>query len=234
MQIKPFYFLTIILSFLFVMFSYAEASEYEYVDSTNNYSSSGASDDGFDANSADIDYAFSQSIKEDHLKPKKSYHHEPTRKRAYSAIDYDDASDESDSRLPNRISPPGEKFILVDPRVHAWGAYSSNGNLLRSGLATAGARWCRDIDRPCKTKSGVFRIYSLGNYNCISNKYPVGEGGAPMPYCMYFNGGQGLHGSHELAEANISHGCVRISVSDAEWLRFNFSQIGTKVLIRPY
>lgn len=55
-----------------------------------------------------------------------------------------------------------------------------------------------------------------------------------MPYCMFFNGNQALHGSHELAEGNISHGCVRISVDDAYWVRFNFANVGTKVIVMSY
>ena len=136
--------------------------------------------------------------------------------------------------LPATIAGKGERVIVVDPKVHVWGAYSADGKLLRSGLATAGSSWCEDLGRPCRTSSGVFRISSLGSENCRSKKFPIGEGGAPMPYCMYFNGGQGIHGSHELAYANISHGCVRVSVSDARWLRFNFSHINTKVIIKPY
>lgn len=138
------------------------------------------------------------------------------------------------SRLPKQIET-NEKTIVIDPHVHAWGAYSAQGKLIRAGLATAGAKWCEDIGRPCRTKTGVFRIQSLGDSDCISNKFPVDEGGgAPMPYCMYFNGGQALHGSHELAEANLSHGCVRIHVQDAQWLRFEFANIGTKVIVKPY
>lgn len=138
------------------------------------------------------------------------------------------------SRLPQNIAAPGEREIIVNPRTHVWGAYTESGKLIRAGLATAGARWCNDIGRSCRTKTGVFRIFSLGDSDCVSSLYPVGEGGAPMPYCMFFNGGQGLHGSDHLAEANLSHGCVRISVNDAEWLRYNFAQRGTKVVIKPY
>lgn len=138
------------------------------------------------------------------------------------------------SRLPNNITAPGEKLIVVNPRTHVWGAYTESGKLVRAGLATAGARWCSDIGRSCRTKVGSFRISSLGDSDCVSSLYPVGEGGAPMPYCMFFNGGQGLHGSSHLAEANLSHGCVRISVNDAEWLRYNFAQRGTKVVIKSY
>lgn len=160
----------------------------------------------------------------------KSY--QPPREEYADADLYGDSSD--NSRLPTQINSQGEDVIVVDPKVHAWGAYTATGKLIKSGLASAGAKWCPDLHRPCRTRTGIFRIYSLGNSDCISSRYPLGEGGAPMPYCMYFNGNQGLHGSHELAEANISHGCVRMSVDDAKWLRFNFSHVGTKVIVKSY
>jgi len=138
------------------------------------------------------------------------------------------------SRLPSKISSHGEKVIIIDPNAHAWGAYDAGGNLQRSGIATAGAKWCPDIGRSCRTKAGTFRIFSLGNSSCYSRKYPLGRGGAPMPYCMFFNGGQGIHGSTQLANANLSHGCVRIRTSDAQWLRYNFAGVGTKVVVRAY
>lgn len=129
---------------------------------------------------------------------------------------------------------PQERMIVVDPRRHTWKAYSASGKVLRSGMATAGSRWCSDIGRPCRTKSGTFRIHSLGSASCKSSKYPVGRGGAPMPYCMFFNGGQGLHGSYQVVAGNVSHGCVRLHVHDARWIRYNFAGIGTKVIIKPY
>lgn len=55
-----------------------------------------------------------------------------------------------------------------------------------------------------------------------------------MPYCMFFNGRQGLHGSYEVVKGNISHGCVRVHVEDAKWIRFNFAGYGTRVIVRPY
>jgi lipoprotein-anchoring transpeptidase ErfK/SrfK len=137
------------------------------------------------------------------------------------------------SRIPKTINT-SEKVVVIDPRVHVWGAYDANGNLLRAGLATAGGSWCPDIGRSCHTKPGSFRVASLGSPGCKSTKFPVPRGGAPMPYCMFFNGGQGMHGSYEVVEGNISHGCVRMHVPDAEWLRYNFVNIGTKVIVRPY
>jgi lipoprotein-anchoring transpeptidase ErfK/SrfK len=145
---------------------------------------------------------------------------------------YSSPSSDVYSRLPSTIASSG-KVVVVDPRVHAWGAYN-NGTLVKAGLATAGSSWCPDIGRPCKTKAGTFRINSLGSADCKSSLYPLPDGGAPMPYCMFFNGSQGLHGSNQVVEGNISHGCVRMNTSDAEWLRFNFANVGTKVVVHPY
>lgn len=136
------------------------------------------------------------------------------------------------SRLPTSISSK-QKTILVDPKVHAWGAYQ-NGNLVYAGLATSGADWCPDIGRSCHTVTGTFHIYRLGGDECRSRTYPIGEGGALMPYCMFFHGGFSLHGSTEMADANMSHGCVRMKISDAQWVRYNFATIGTKVIVEPY
>lgn len=140
------------------------------------------------------------------------------------------------SRLPQHIDTHGEKVVVIDPRVHAWGAYDASGNLLRAGLATAGSSYCADIHRACRTKVGTFRVYSLGSLSCKSTRYPIPKGGAPMPYCMYFNGNQGLHGTYGggVVEGNVSHGCVRVKVVDAEWLRYSFINVGTKVIVKPY
>lgn len=157
-----------------------------------------------------------------------------SKQHRYSTTPYNPAIFEA--RMPQRIAPEGQKVVIVNPRVHAWGAYDANGNLLRGGVATAGSDWCSDLGRPCHTKSGVFRVISLGSASCKSSKFPMPRGGAPMPYCMYFNHGQALHGSHaaEVVDGNISHGCVRLHVQDAEWLRFNFVSVGTKVVVLHY
>lgn len=144
--------------------------------------------------------------------------------------------------LPQHIRAQGEKLIVVNPNDHVWGAYRADGKLIRWGIATAGAGRCRDVSGSCRTSAGEYRIYSLGGVNCISHKFPVPDGGAPMPYCMYFNGSQALHGSSEVEFQNISHGCIRIHIDDAKWLRFHFVEgplasnhyRGTKIIIKPY
>jgi lipoprotein-anchoring transpeptidase ErfK/SrfK len=219
----------------YLSYSYAFASadfENDAYDSSNGFGTI-ASNDSYDndsqlplqrlaKNNSVNDYDDNDSDSSSH-RPKK-----PLKKsKSFSSTSYV-------SRLPQSINGYNEKVIIINPRKHVWGAYSAEGKLLRAGLATAGSSWCSDIHRACRTRSGTFRIYTLGSRSCYSKRYPVGRGGAPMPYCMFFNGNQGLHGSHEIAEANLSHGCVRISVSDAKWVRFNFATIGTKVVVTSY
>ena len=141
-----------------------------------------------------------------------------------------------EGRLPQHISTGGERTVVVDPNVHAWGAYNREGTLVKAGIATAGGAWCDDINRPCKTNVGTFRIRSLGDGGCYSKIYPKPMGHGLMPYCMYFSGGMALHGSPDgaVVDDNISHGCVRMRISDAEWMRYNFANIGTKVIVRAY
>jgi lipoprotein-anchoring transpeptidase ErfK/SrfK len=140
--------------------------------------------------------------------------------------------------LPKWIKNPREKVIVVEPREHVFGAYAANGRLIRWGIATAGSSICPESHSSCRTKVGSFRIFSLGDSNCISKKYDD----APMPYCMYFSGGEALHGSTEIEFNNISHGCIRVHIDDAQWLRYHFVEgpnshnhyQGTKIIVRPY
>lgn len=140
--------------------------------------------------------------------------------------------------LPQRLKNSGEKAILVDPKEHVWGAYNIAGKLIRWGIATTGARLCTGEKGSCRTSTGTFRIYSLGNNACVSLKYD----NASMPYCMYFNGGQALHGSSDVRFENVSHGCVRVHIDDAKWLRYHFVEgpatrngyRGTKIVILSY
>lgn len=147
------------------------------------------------------------------------------------------------SPFPLNIDSPGERLVIVDPMRLAWGAYDTDGRLVRWGPASSGSDYCRDLDEPCQTRPGSFRIYSLGSSDCISHKFPLPDGGAPMPYCMYFNNGQALHGEPDgLPGYNASHGCVRLYVNDAEWLRYDFVEDanesndyrGTKIIVGSY
>ena len=137
------------------------------------------------------------------------------------------------SPFDKQIPAPNEKIIIVDPNKMAWGAYDQNGNLLKWGPASLGQAFCPDIQTGCRTKPGQFAVYSKGSKDCISSKFPVPYGGAPMPYCMFFHNGYALHAS-ELPGYNASHGCIRMFYEDAYWLSKEFVSVGTKVIVKPY
>lgn len=140
------------------------------------------------------------------------------------------------SPLPFKVDPPGTKLITVDLKQLAWGAYDDQGNLIKWGPASGGSKWCYDINMSGKTVTGRFEIYDIRGESCISRKFPINEGGAPMPYCMFFQGGFALHGSDEVPGFNASHGCVRMFPEDAKWLNEQFARTPgrTQVFVLPY
>lgn len=145
------------------------------------------------------------------------------------------------SPFPLQIDAEGEKQVIVDQDKLAWGAYDSNGQLVKWGPISSGQDKCPDSARACRTMTGIFRFFSKENEKCRSNIFPIGKGGAKMPFCMYFHKGFALHGSPDMPGYRASHGCVRMFTRDAEWLNHNFVELsnennhylGTKIVIRP-
>lgn len=126
---------------------------------------------------------------------------------------------------------PAEKIqdsnvINVNLGHGTWAAYDSQGDLVNSGRVSGGRSFCSDINKKCKTATGTFTIYEKRGANCKSKIFPVGKGGAPMPYCMFFHQGFALHGSNAVPNFNASHGCVRMKPADAKWLHENFVNVG--------
>ncbi|KTD82313.1 L,D-transpeptidase [Legionella waltersii] len=127
----------------------------------------------------------------------------------------------------------GNVFIF-NPNTLTWKAINANGKVIKTGRGSGGKHYCKDVGRSCKTPSGVFTVISKGGAGCRSSRYPVGRGGSPMPYCMFFSKLYAIHGSYDVPNYNASHGCVRVRPSDAKWLSQNFITIGTKVIIKSY
>lgn len=137
--------------------------------------------------------------------------------------------------FPIRIAPFNRTLVLVDLEIGAFAAYNSFGSLVHWGPISAGRDWCPDVGRGCHTPVGTYYVQSKGGPDCHSSKYPIPNGGAPMPYCMYFRGGYALHASAEVPGYNASHGCVRLFYEDARWLNKDFIELGknsTEVIIR--
>lgn len=128
----------------------------------------------------------------------------------------------------------GNNTFVFSPRTHSWKAISASGKVVRTGRASGGRNYCPDIHRGCRTPTGTYHVISKGGPGCKSSRFPVGKGGAPMPYCMFFSKYYAVHGSYEVPNYNASHGCVRIEPSEAHWLSNNFMHVGTRVVIQSY
>jgi len=77
----------------------------------------------------------------------------------------------------------GRWVFIFDPNYGAWAAYNESGTLVNTGRASGGKDFCPDVDRPCRTTVGRFRILRKGDADCESSIYPIEtNGGAPMPY----------------------------------------------------
>jgi hypothetical protein len=134
-------------------------------------------------------------------------------------------------RAPFPQTSSNKDVVIVDLNKLAWGAYNAQGQLVKWGNASGGKGFCEDIGKGCKTITGTFTFYRKQGSGCKSNLFPVGKGGAPMPYCMHFSGGYALHGGN-VPDFNASHGCIRVPTREAQWLNQNFVRVGkTKVNI---
>lgn len=126
-----------------------------------------------------------------------------------------------------------DSSFVFNPRSLSWSAIK-DGRVIKSGKASGGSHYCPDIGRSCHTPSGTYHVIGKRGADCKSSRYPVGRGGAKMPYCMYFSKLYAVHGSYEVPHHNASHGCIRVRPSDAKWLYYNFMKIGTRVVVKPY
>ncbi|OGV28814.1 MAG: endopeptidase IV [Legionellales bacterium RIFCSPHIGHO2_12_FULL_35_11] len=134
-----------------------------------------------------------------------------------------------------------EKQVIIDQDKLAWAAYDANGDLVKWGPIASGRTKCPDSANSCLTLTGTYRVFSKEDEKCKSDIFPIGRGGAKMPYCMFFHKGFAMHGSDDIPGYRASHGCVRMFSRDAKWLNHEFvesgndsnNQVGTKVIVRP-
>jgi len=140
------------------------------------------------------------------------------------------------NHFPLQIKPRGRKVFVFDPKLSAWAAYNEQGERVLTGMGSGGADYCEDIDEPCRTITGTFRIYQKRGEGCKSKEFPIETGGgAKMPYCMYFYRGFTIHSGYEQLTTNSSHGCIRVLPSAAKWLNEEFVKVGsTDVVVLSY
>jgi lipoprotein-anchoring transpeptidase ErfK/SrfK len=131
-------------------------------------------------------------------------------------------TDESAPAQPQ--DPPvgnGERWIevnLTQQRVYAW----QGTTLMNSFLASTGT-WAHP------TVTGTFSIW---NKTRIQDMSGPGYYLPDVPYVMYFYKDYGIHGTywHNNFGTPMSHGCVNLTIPDAEWL-YNWASYGTTVKV---
>lgn len=137
-------------------------------------------------------------------------------------------------KLPSTIRQQGVNTFIFSPRHLQWAAYNPTGGLVAYGRANGGADYCDDLGAPCRTPKGRYKVFRKGTADCESNTFPLGEGGAEMPYCMFFRGGYAIHGSPVISMRNASHGCIRVTTDSARWLHQDFIRPSTKIVVLSY
>lgn len=134
--------------------------------------------------------------------------------------------------FPNHLNGITHKLLLIDLAKFAFAAYGKNGNLIYWGPASGGKDWCDDTHHSCKSAAGHFTITRMRGVSCESSTYPLDtNGGAPMPWCMYYYKGFAIHGSTLSGFIDRSRGCIRLFNRDAQWLNQHFVKIGTDVIV---
>jgi lipoprotein-anchoring transpeptidase ErfK/SrfK len=113
----------------------------------------------------------------------------------------------------------GERWIDVNLSQQMVYAYEGN-TLINSFLVSTGT-W------QYPTVTGQYRIYVKYRYKDMSGP---GYYLPNVPYTMFFYRGYALHGTywHHNFGTPMSHGCVNLSIPDAEWL-YNWASVGTLV-----
>lgn len=105
---------------------------------------------------------------------------------------------------------------LSEQRVYAY-----EGDTLINSFVVSTGTW------QTPTVTGNFKIWIKVRSQAMSGPgYYLPD----VPYVMYFYKDYGLHGAywHNNFGTPMSHGCVNLTISDAEWL-YNFASVGTVV-----
>lgn len=125
----------------------------------------------------------------------------------------------SQPSMPGDMTGSGQHWIDVNLTQQMVYAYAGD-TVMNSFLVSTGT-W------QYPTVTGQYHVYVKLRYTDMSGAdYYLPN----VPFTMYFYQGYGLHGTywHHNFGTPMSHGCVNLSIPDAEWL-YNFSSVGTLV-----
>lgn len=111
---------------------------------------------------------------------------------------------------------PAERWVYVDRDHQVLVAYVGRRPVMVTLVSTGRGRF--------PTHRGEFRIGRKQEVGTMRDHDPARGGRAyhisGIPGIQYFNGGQAFHGAfwHDNFGTRMSHGCVNLSLADAQWL----------------
>ncbi len=117
------------------------------------------------------------------------------------------------------VAGSGERWIDVDLTQQRLYAYE--GDTLVNSFVVSTGTW------QTPTVTGKYKVWVKLRSAAMSGP---GYYLPNVPYIMYFYGSYGIHGTywHNNFGTPMSHGCVNMTIADAEWL-YNFASVGTVV-----
>lgn len=118
----------------------------------------------------------------------------------------------------------GDRWIDVDLTNQTITAYEGQTPVYNAVVSTGTWKY--------PTVVGTYKIYVKYEKARMRGGFGAEAYDLPdVPYVMYFHKGYGLHGTywHNNFGTPMSHGCVNLTIADAEWF-FNWASIGTRVV----
>lgn len=125
------------------------------------------------------------------------------------------------ANVPAPVSSPGNGVHWFDVDLSDQRMYAYEGDTLVRTFVVSTGTW------QTPTVTGKFKVWiKLKSAPMSGPGYYLPD----VPYIMYFYGDYGIHGTywHNNFGVPMSHGCVNLSIPDAEWA-YNFASVGTVV-----
>jgi len=122
---------------------------------------------------------------------------------------------------PVAVSSGGGGERWIDVNLSTQSVYAYEGDTVVNSFIVSTGTWLTP------TVTGQYKIWiKLKSAPMSGPGYYLPD----VPYIMYFYKGYGLHGTywHNNFGTPMSHGCVNLRTSDAEWL-YNWASVGTVV-----
>lgn len=127
------------------------------------------------------------------------------------------------ANVPGPISSPGNGVRWFDVDLSDQRMYAYEGDTLMRTFVVSTGTW------QTPTLTGRFKVWiKLKSAPMSGPGYYLPN----VPHIMYYDGDYGIHGAywHNNFGVPMSHGCINLNLTDAEWA-YNFASVGTVVNI---